>query len=539
MNVVVISIDNLRYDCVGYQGDKRELERHGVAGLLKTPTLDRLAEKSRCFTQCISTNTYTTASHASMFTGMYPPNHGVRAFYGTKLGDVKTLADRMREMGYETILYSDAPELFLPLGLQRGFDRVLSRNDQKLFDLLKNQGKEKVLLFCHFMDVHEPFMHCEYEYEAGVNDDFHEMVEAMVRRYGLLDGLEEVAARKALNWRGLIDKALDQKPIGTMLPIYVKGVTKFDQGRFRYFLEGLSGIGFMERALIAVLADHGEGRCFETNESFLGHGGLLYDNVIRVPLMISHPDLAPGIEDKLVSTVDLAPTVLALLNQEWGGETNGIDLLSRNREIAYSEHWISSVDVPTFVARMKRSMRDQGRAPEEEWPQYMLYQFSARTDTRKYVFFNRGNHEDFSRKEIYDLPNELFVIALYRSILGRFEDRSELEHYTGLLDKGTRTRRDLVAGFLSSEEYRRLQTLSPRYSLFDLEEDPEEFAPNDVTDDLGAKPYFDHIIEANADPIETVEVFQEVAKEGMEKPEEEAAGEREVLMAKMKDLGYF
>ncbi len=112
MNLVVFSIDNLRYDCIGYQVDKRELEKHGVAGRLDTPNLDRLAGRSLCYTHCISTNTYTTASHASMFTGRYPPNHGVRAFYATKLHEVGTLAEMLSSQGYRTILYTDAPELF-------------------------------------------------------------------------------------------------------------------------------------------------------------------------------------------------------------------------------------------------------------------------------------------------------------------------------------------------------------------------------------------------------------------------------------------
>ena len=104
-NVVMISIDTLRYDCVGYQPDKRELIKHDVLKYLETPTLDSIAEKSLCFTQCISTSTYTTASHASIFTGLYPPGHGVRAFYDTKISDeVITVAEVLRKKGYRTIL---------------------------------------------------------------------------------------------------------------------------------------------------------------------------------------------------------------------------------------------------------------------------------------------------------------------------------------------------------------------------------------------------------------------------------------------------
>jgi arylsulfatase A-like enzyme len=113
MNIVLICIDTLRFDCVGYQPDKKELREYNLEGLLKTPTLDGIAEKSLCFTNCFSTNTYTTAAHASVFTGLYPPRHGVRAFYNHKMDSgVKTLAETFREHGYETAMAIDVLELF-------------------------------------------------------------------------------------------------------------------------------------------------------------------------------------------------------------------------------------------------------------------------------------------------------------------------------------------------------------------------------------------------------------------------------------------
>lgn len=53
-HIILISIDDLRFDCVGYQTDKRELQKYDVLQYLRTPTLDRIAEKSLCFTQSIS-----------------------------------------------------------------------------------------------------------------------------------------------------------------------------------------------------------------------------------------------------------------------------------------------------------------------------------------------------------------------------------------------------------------------------------------------------------------------------------------------------
>src|SRR5208283_2580115 len=121
-NIILISIDNLRFDCVGYQPDKKELIKYDVLRNLETPTLDLIAERSLCFTHCISTNTYTTAAHASMLTGLYPPGHGIRAFYEKKLSkDVYTLAEILKVFGYETVMMTDVASLFQPLELHRGY----------------------------------------------------------------------------------------------------------------------------------------------------------------------------------------------------------------------------------------------------------------------------------------------------------------------------------------------------------------------------------------------------------------------------------
>ncbi|NIS74048.1 MAG: sulfatase-like hydrolase/transferase, partial [Deltaproteobacteria bacterium] len=89
--------DNLRYDCIGYQPDKQDLLKYDVLKYLETPTLDHIASESICFTSCISPGTYTTSVHASVLTGLYPPRHGVRSFYTTKLHrDISSLAEILK-----------------------------------------------------------------------------------------------------------------------------------------------------------------------------------------------------------------------------------------------------------------------------------------------------------------------------------------------------------------------------------------------------------------------------------------------------------
>ena len=161
--VLLISIDNLRYDCVSYiDKNKPHLEKYGLQNETFTSTLDAIASKSTVFKNCFSTNTYTTSAHASLFTGLLPPNHGVRPHYYKKLKkDCLTLAEVFKNNGYKTVFCSDLPELFEPLGLVRGFDYKVITDDAALFDMFDKLKDEKVFLFIHFFDVHEPYLFSE------------------------------------------------------------------------------------------------------------------------------------------------------------------------------------------------------------------------------------------------------------------------------------------------------------------------------------------------------------------------------------------
>ena len=73
------------------------------------------------------------------------------------------------------------------------------------------------------------------------------------------------------------------------------------------------------------------------------------DNVVRVPLMISHDSIEPGVDRRIVSTVDLFPTVLSLLGLDAPEDLCGMNVLAGDRDAAYSEHWISSSDGITRI----------------------------------------------------------------------------------------------------------------------------------------------------------------------------------------------
>ena len=78
-NIVIITIDSLRVD-----GSAHNCKVLNIKTKLRTPNLDSITRNGTSFINAYSTNTYTTAAHASLFTGVYPMKHKIRGFFDLK-----------------------------------------------------------------------------------------------------------------------------------------------------------------------------------------------------------------------------------------------------------------------------------------------------------------------------------------------------------------------------------------------------------------------------------------------------------------------
>jgi arylsulfatase A-like enzyme len=269
-DVVLIVIDTLRADRLGAWGQKRPL----------TPRLDRLASKATVFERAYTHSPWTKPSVASILTGLEPKEHGVHQWEDELPAEVETLAESFRRAGYETAGMVSHVLLVEEEGFAQGFEAYASVSLEDLsphqkisapevadFGIRKIQaGRTRPLfLFLHFFDPHMAYLeHPKFEFG-----------DSEVDRY---DG--EVA---------FVDHHV---------------------GRF---LRALSKAGRLERALVAVVADHGE--------EFLEHGGTqhtvtLYDEVLHVPLMIRVPGFEARRVPGVVAETQLAPTLLALAGLE-------------------------------------------------------------------------------------------------------------------------------------------------------------------------------------------------------------------------------
>ncbi len=523
-HIILLSIDALRFDCVGYQKDKKFLHKYDLLKYLDTSELDKYSERGVCFTQAVSVASYTTSSHASIFTGLYPPQHGVRDFFRTKLHpSVTTLAQKLKEAGFKTFHSIDEKNLFSMTDLNRGVDHCFYSDDKALFNALNGCKDEKVYLFAHFFDIHDPYLLSPYPYYDGYNKDFDKRRKELTDKYLAIRQIGDLTYLEF--FREIKKELLKQgKYFEEFAPDYVKGITKFFSGRLKWFMENLENLGLLKDSLVVIFSDHGETRYGD----HFAHAGQLHDDVIRIPLIFFGPDYMPPTNvDVQVSAVDIAPTVMEIAGIK--GHLNNVKtpkgqsllpLFSSKVERitsspAYSEFWAVSdwklTDEHIRTGRISRGVRN------------ILYQRSYRTP--RYLFNLYGEElENFDLSEIYNLPkDEDFINSIFRRLIYRFPSNEERSHWISSLKEGRITRKILFKTILESDEYR---SQLKKITVIDLKNNS---ICNTGSEEWGivlkrVRKIFKSISEKEAPEVEIVLL-------------QEASDEKEV-MGRLKNLGY-
>jgi len=167
-------------------------------------------------------------------------------------------------------------------------------------------------------------------------------------------------------------------------------------------LDHLKSLGIFENSIIMITADHGE---LLGEHGLLFHQFVLYEPLIKVPLIVKFPDLYDIGKRHLglVQTVDILPTVLDYLNLDWkdvSGELQGKSLIrliekEDEREFTISERSDWS---PRFSA--KRIADLERTYPTFDWKKYVQDIVAIRTKDYKYIWSSEG------RDELYDLTHD-------------------------------------------------------------------------------------------------------------------------------------
>ncbi|ELZ05702.1 sulfatase [Natrialba asiatica] len=337
-NVLFVVLDTVRKDHLGAYGYERET----------TPTLSQFAENATVFESAIAPAPWTLPVHASLFTGRYPSQHG--ADQGSPyLEDATTLASILSAAGYDTACYSSNAWITPYTGLTDGFDdqdsffevlpgdvlsgplasawqavndndylrelasklvrvgamahaklasgegadsktpAVIDRTKSFIDDSNSDQGW---FAFVNLMDAHLPYYPPEEyrtEFAPGVDPD-----SVCQNSKEFNSGARDIDDEEWEAIRGLYDAE----------------IAHMDAELGRLFA-WLRETGQWEDTTVIVCADHGE---LHGEHDLYGHEFALYDELVNVPLLVKHPELAADRRDELVELLDLHETVLDALD---------------------------------------------------------------------------------------------------------------------------------------------------------------------------------------------------------------------------------
>ncbi len=335
-NVLLITVDTLRADRLGLYGYGRDT----------SPNLDRLARAGVAYSDALVPRAKTTPSIASLMTGLYPHDHGVRDLASPLARDVPTLAEALGAHGYRTgaivgnWVLTDARS-----GLARGFDvwcealpdvnavppdgaperKARSLTDGALAALgLADApadgagpargallGERPWFLWLHYMDPHgaydAPAEHRLWRSTSADPIPEHDASEHPLHRH-------RVAAYNAPPSTRLADGRIDANQVRDL---YDAEIHYVDSELGRLF-DALRADARLKNTLVIVTSDHGES--LGEQRYWFEHGLYAYESTGRVPLIVARLDQASPASERpsaltpaLVSLVDLAPSLLALL----------------------------------------------------------------------------------------------------------------------------------------------------------------------------------------------------------------------------------
>lgn len=354
-NIILISVDNLRADCIELFSNKKLLAKYNLdLFLLHTPTLNSLVEKGIFFENCFTASSYTTASHASILTGCYPISTGVQEYFKHRINKytIFELVKKQYRDDYKTFFYTDFPFILGNiLGFDKGVDFYNEQNEFEIIHAIKeNSNKSNFVAFFHFSNVHTPYGISSIRLDGP---KFNKEVRMLANEFKIkskyiisqLDWLERDRDDKESTMRKIYHEAIEkiylQKDFQRLMEMYVKGVSYFDTNRLKIFIEKLKEAGIFEKSVIILFSDHGERWSYDSH----GHHDNLYDDTIRVPLVILGEGIDSGLViKKQVRTIDIIPSVAEMLSIKNGTVFDGksifpiSSLLSRN---SIGEIWTS------------------------------------------------------------------------------------------------------------------------------------------------------------------------------------------------------
>ncbi len=300
-HVLLVVIDTLRADHLGCYGYERATSPH----------IDRLAREGALFRRATAQSSWTGPSMVSMFTGRHLAAEKLRL-----PKDAPVLAEIFREHGWRTAAFVVNPLVHnAENGFRRGFERFeCDARFEDVRDWIVSAGRTPTFTYVHWVDPHDPYGPAsEYEHfqkQPG-------RIPPELARY--YDALQSSLDPEVF--------AADTAAIGRAINGYDDDVRLVDS-KVDIALRALRTAGVLERSVVVVASDHGEGLWTRPDSPRPGdataprgildthkmtHGNQLYEELVHVPLVLFAPFAVQGaVIDAPVENVDILPTLLEL-----------------------------------------------------------------------------------------------------------------------------------------------------------------------------------------------------------------------------------
>jgi len=402
-NILFIVWDAVRYDHLSYNGYERQT----------TPFLESIAGELVHFENAITSASWTLPSHVSMFTGLYPSEHGMVRSSDYLPTNAPILAEILSKAGYQTAGFSQNIFIGKKAGLDRGFDTFLG--DRQLRDIsiykrgLPLRAVAKVLrslkvvsdewghmwasartvnavqnwlveswqprfpffIFINFMDAHWP-MHPPPQFRGR-------------------GAVSRTAKKDDFSMYTAIAPEISSDQIQEWLSLYDASIAYLD-----FQLERLFGFLFSRKLLddtaVVIVSDHGENY---GEHGLFGHVLCIYDTLIHVPLLVRFPDprLQGIVYQPQVSIVDLFPTILELAQINGAHPHQGRSLI---QQIAQpDEQRCVFAERCAIQSNHLQQLLDLNPQYDASW--LLQAQKCIRTPHYKYIWSDSNQHE------LYDL----------------------------------------------------------------------------------------------------------------------------------------
>ncbi|MCC6698821.1 MAG: sulfatase-like hydrolase/transferase [Candidatus Hydrogenedentes bacterium] len=394
-NIILIAVDALRADFLKLYSEGR--------AVAETPFIDALRADSVLYQHAFAQSSWTKASFATIFSGMYPEAHTAVQKDSVLPDSVTTFPEVLREAGYFTEGFANNPNIAPTYNYGQGFVQYRYLSPDYLFGA--NQSAEKMTLYKILRKVYQKVLGRLSKGRVDVRD-FYQPAE-IVTQAGL-ECLDSEARPKNvpfllfLHYMEPHDPYMDHEKPGVgyarvqlgdnpSAEEYREVFKRVYNGEIEYcdqyigeLIQGLKDRGLYDDSVIVFTADHGEEFC---EHGGWWHGLTLYDEQIGIPFMIKLPQnqLAGETNTNITRHVDLAPTLLQFAGLDRAPAMQGKSL---------------------FQADNVTHANEDGRIVYSHLDFEGILLQAVRTPTTKLIKANEGNKRNLKPVELYDVATD-------------------------------------------------------------------------------------------------------------------------------------